>query len=119
MRKLTSALAAAGLLAILAVSAGPASGVEVHAAATKKVTIMDNFFSPKKITVSKGDRVKFYWGKNGKGTEVDHDVLGQKGTKFTGPEKAKGTYTSPKITKTTTVFCTIHPTTMKMTIKVK
>jgi plastocyanin len=117
MRKLIAVLAAAGLTT--AVAAGPASADEVHAAATKKVTLMDNFFSPKKLTVAKGDKVKFYWGKNGKGTEVEHNVFGQKGVKFKSKDLVKGTFTTPKITKTTTVFCTIHPTTMKLTIKVK
>jgi plastocyanin len=119
MRKLLATLALVGLLAALAVAvAGPASGSDAHSAATKIVTVRDNYFSPKTITVPKKTLVKFQWGKGGKGTEVEHNVTGVKGETFHSKDLSKGTY-SHRFKKTTTVYCTVHPTTMKLVVKVK
>ncbi|MEA2480759.1 MAG: hypothetical protein QOJ07_2681, partial [Thermoleophilaceae bacterium] len=43
---------------------------------------------------------------------------GVKGETFHSKDLSKGTY-SHRFKKTTTVYCTIHPTTMKLTVKVK
>jgi plastocyanin len=118
MRKLVSLLALVGLLATLAIAAaGPASGSDVRPAATKSVTLYDNYFSPKKLTVKKGTKVYFYWGKKGSGTEVEHNVFAQKGDKLKSKDLTKGKI-AHRFQKTSTIYCTIHPTTMKLVVKV-
>src|SRR3954449_3279479 len=88
-----AALAAAGLAAL------PAAG------ATKSVMLIDNKFSPSKVTVRRGTTVKFTWaGKNPHNvTAFQGPVTFHSGTKTTGPSRKrltrKGTYS---------IICTIH-----------
>jgi plastocyanin len=108
MKKLFAAGAAAALAAgVLAV---PASG-----AGTKTVSIKDNLFSPRSITVSKGTTVRWVW--RGKAPHNVHVTRGP--AKFTSPVKLKGSY-SRKLTKkgTYTIVCTIHAG-LKMTAQVR
>jgi plastocyanin len=123
MRKLIAVLALAALLVTAAVAFATnavAGGSGAHAAAaTKTVTIGDNFFKPKTLKVKKGTFVQWVWGPDNSGTVVEHNVTGAKGNRFASHDETKPDKPyKRKITKTTTVICTIHPTTMKMTIKV-
>ena len=90
-KKLLTVLAVAAVLAALAVTgAGAATGAKLHAAAkTKIVTVADNFYSPKKITVKQGTTIKWVW-KNGQ-TDNTHTVTDEKG-RFTSKEADSGTY---------------------------
>jgi plastocyanin len=119
MRKLIAVVAVVPVLAVVA-SVASADDPPARAAATKTVVIGDNFFSPKTLKVTKGTTVQWTWGKGNTGTAVEHNVMGTKGNKF-GPTPDTLRPDRPvrkRITKTTTVYCTIHSTTMKMTIKV-
>jgi hypothetical protein len=123
MRK--SILAIPALVAVaLATTSATAAGGDAHPAAAKKVTVLigDAFFKPgKKLTVAKGQSVVFTWGKKGKGTDVDHNVTTfprNKGDKIKTGDRSKGSF-KHKFAKTTKVYCTIHPTTMVLTVKVK
>jgi plastocyanin len=114
MRKLLAALAVVSVL-VAGVAATTAGG------ATKKkltVTLRDNYFSPKTLTVADGTTIYFAWGRGGKGTDVEHNVTGTKGNEFEIGDRSKG-IKKKTFTKTTTIYCTIHPTTMKLTVKVK
>lgn len=102
-------LALALPLALL-VAAGPA------AAATKKVTVNDDFYGIKSLTVKKGTKVKWVW--NG---DAPHDVTVQSGPesfrsklqtsgKYSRVMKKKGTYQ---------LLCTTHAPDMAMTLVVK
>lgn len=99
MRKtiaLTAAVATAGLAAATAIPAF---------AATRTITLKDNFFSPKSVTVKKGTTVKWVW----KG-KAPHNVTVISGpVKFHSPLKMSGSY-SRKLTRTGTyrIVCTIH-----------
>lgn len=107
MQRPSIAIAALVVSATLAVSAF---------AATKTVTIGDNFFSPKKVSVSKSSTVKWVW--NGKNP---HNVTVTSGpVKFASPTKKKGTF-SKKLTKKGTykIICTIHGRVQSLTIKVR
>ncbi|HMJ34096.1 MAG TPA: plastocyanin/azurin family copper-binding protein [Baekduia sp.] len=108
MKKLVAAVAATALAAgALAIPAF---------AATKTVSVKDNLFAPKSITVSKGTTVKWVW----KG-KAPHNVKVTKGpVKFSSTTQTKGTF-SKKLTKTGTysILCTIHAPDMTMTIRVK
>jgi plastocyanin len=85
-------------------------------AATKTVTIGDNFFKPKSVRVSKSSTVKWVWkGRN------PHNVTVTSGpVKFSSPTKTKGTF-SKKLAKRGTykIICTVHGARQSLTIKVR
>ena len=98
------AVAALGVWATAAV-AGDGAG----AAATKRVSIRDDFFSPKRITISAGDKVKWTWRESD-----DHNVRFRKvprgvSTKPGSRTQFSGTFTR-KFRKRGTYryVCTIH-----------
>lgn len=69
-RKIQALLLLVGMVAALTlVQAALASG-GAQSSATKNVSVRDNSFSPKRITISSGDRVKWTW----RNTETDHNV---------------------------------------------
>ena len=110
MRKVVPVIAVASLAAgVVALPSGAAT-------TTKTVAIKDDFFSPKKLTISKGSKVKWVWkGKTGHNVSVASGPTSFRfGTRKTGSKthtfKKRGTYT---------IFCTIHAPDMRMTIKVK
>lgn len=106
MTKITAVFVALVAAAILAIPA---------LAATKTISIKDNFFSPKSLTVSKGTTVKWVW----KGS-APHNVTVTKGpVKFKSATKFSGSF-SHKMTRggTYTIVCTIHAG-MKLTLKVR
>lgn len=109
MKKLIAAGAAA------AVAAG-ALAVPSLGAATKTVTIKDNLFAPKTITVSKGTTVRWVW----KG-KAPHNVKVVKGpAKFQSSTQTRGSFARAlKKAGTYQIVCTIHAPSMKMTIKVR
>ena len=90
MRKL---IVLAALVA-LAIAAIPAF------AATKTVKVDDNFFSPKALTLKKGDKIKFVWT-----GDAPHNV---KGAGINIGTRTSGTRTVT-IRKAGTFVCTIHP----------
>jgi plastocyanin len=124
MRKLIAVLALAALLVTAAVAfAATASAGDPPAtkASTRTIQLGDNFFKPKSITVRKGTTLKFIWGAGNQGTAVEHNVTAVRGNKFTNGEDTMRP-DSPykhKVTKSTLIVCTIHSTTMKLSVKVK
>ena len=121
MRKLILLAAAVALIVAATITATASAGdPTAHAAGTRTVTVGDNFFSPKSMTVKKGTTLSFQWGKGNAGTDQEHNVTGVKGNRFatkdlTHPAKPF----RKKITKTTLIVCTIHSTTMELKVKVK
>ncbi len=123
MRKLIATLAVVALAAagLAAVTASASDDPPVHKAATKTITLGDNFFKPKSLTVKKGTILRFVWGPGNEGTVVEHNVTGVKGNKFDSTEDT----TKPdrpfrkRFTKNSLVVCTIHSTTMKLSVKIK
>ena len=110
MRKLSLALSLLAVALVAAAFAIPAF------AATKSVSVKDNFFSPKTTSISRGSTVKWTWR-----GQAPHNVTKTKGpgTKFRSPNKLSGTY-SHKFTRrgVYTIVCTIHPgMSMKLTVK--
>jgi plastocyanin len=100
LRKLTASLVVVGLL-------GPA--VTPAVAATKKVTVGDNYFvrdgGVPTVTVSKGTKVRWVW----KGKSL-HNVKVTKGpVKFGSPSKTSGSF-SKKVKRAGayTLVCTVH-----------
>lgn len=109
VRKLITAVAAAGALAAVALPAADA------APKGKSVVIRDNRFAPTSVTVAKGATVTWAWRGN-----AAHNVHVTKGPqRFTSPNKVSGSW-SRKLTKTGSyaIVCTIHPG-MRMALTVK
>ena len=116
-------LAAAAALALGALAAEiPAVSGAAGLTKTKSVKVLDDFYTPTKITINKGSRVKWVWGSG----DIDrHSVTltsGPKGTHiadFRSPTKTSGTFKRKFTIKGTYKFhCTVHPTSMKMQVVV-
>ena len=85
----------------------------------REAQIGSNFFAPGKLTVKKGDRVRFVWEQF---SFEAHDVNVRKGpAKFHSPLQAGGTWTTKKLSKPGkySLFCSQHPDEMRMTLFVK
>jgi plastocyanin len=109
MQRSSIAITAITALVVSAVLAVSALG------ATKTVTVGDDFFKPKSVSIKKGSTVKWTW----KG-KAPHNVTVTKGpVKFKSPTKKTGTF-SKKLTKTGTysIICTVHGSVQSMKIKV-
>jgi plastocyanin len=108
----------AALAGAVLISAVPAQG-----AATKTVTIGDNFFAPKTLKVKRGTKVAWRWPGFDEGGDV-HDVklrTGPAGVKKFHSEAASTDYSfKRKLTKPGTykIVCTLHEE-MRMTVKVR
>ena len=101
------------IIAALVVGGGTAAIPSLGATTTTTVLVKDDFFSPKKLTVSKGSTVKWRW--SGK---IPHNVTAGG---FHSKTSNKLTF-SHKFVKAGTfkVQCTIHQSFgQKMTIRVK
>jgi plastocyanin len=104
------------IIAAAAVAAGVTALPSVAATTTKTVAIKDDFFSPKKLTISKGSRVKWVW----KGTERHNVAVANGPSNFRFGTRKTGTKTHTfKKRGTYSIVCTIHAPDMHMTIKVK
>jgi len=101
MRKALLSAVVVGLFAV------PAIGMS----ATKSVSVRDNSFSPKSLTISKGDTVRWRWA-----GRAPHNV---KGPGFSSRVQRSGSY-SRRFRKSGRfrVVCTIHPG-MAMTVRVR
>jgi plastocyanin len=108
----------AALAGAVLISAVPAQG-----AATKTVTIGDNYFAPKILKVKRGTKVAWRWPGFDEGGDV-HDVKlrnGPAGVKKFHSEAASTDYSfKRKLTKPGTykIVCTLHEE-MRMTVKVR
>jgi plastocyanin len=120
MRKTIAVLAVLPLIPVVAANAS-SDDPPVTKASTKTITLGDNFFKPKTITVKKGTILSFNWGPNNSGTDVEHNVTGVSGNKFKStPDQTKPSKPFKKrFTKNSLVVCTIHSTTMKLKVKIK
>jgi plastocyanin len=107
-----SKIIATGAIAIMA-----AGAVAVPAlSATKTVQVKDNFFAPKKLSVTAGTTVRWAW----RGS-APHNVVVTKGPlKFKSKTITKGSY-SRRVTRKGTyrIVCTIHAPAMRMTLTVR
>ncbi len=123
-RGLVAALVAG--TALIPVSAGLASadGGADRATRTPKVKVADDYFAPETVKVKAGSKVKFKW--DGMNTN-SHNVTLKKGPRgakkkdFTSATGSIGIKFAPKFKKKGTYdfYCTIHPGTMQLTVKVK
>lgn len=112
--------AVVALLAALVVAAVPAAADSEPAgvAATKSVTVGDNFFSPTSRSIKRNDSIRFSWN----GTDNRHNVAVRSGPAKFKSKTRRGSYTYTRKfgTKGTyKLYCTLHPDSMKATVKVR
>ena len=110
---LAAVVAACGVLAFASV---PASGGATGARAkTRTVIVGSNFYSPSRLTIRRGDRVRWVW----RGGMDRHDVNVRRGPeRFNSPTQTSGTYTRRfRRPGTFRLYCTQHR--MFMTLKVR
>jgi plastocyanin len=109
----------AALIAIVSLAALPGLGGVASAAPTKTVKLGDNFFKPTRLTVRRGTKVRFKWTGNnphnvtkrsGPGGPFKSRTTSQRGVNFAKRFTKRGTYK---------LICTIHPTEMRLTVKVR
>ena len=111
--------------ALIAVLAGAAliSAAPVHGATKKTVTVGDNYFAPKALTVNRGTTVTWRWPRFDEAGDV-HDIKlasGPKGVKKFQSEAAATDYTFRRkltVPGTYKLVCTLHHE-MRMTVKVR
>ena len=108
-------------LGITAVAAAAALTIAVAAPSTgattsKTVSVKDDFFGPKKLTITKGSKVTWVW----KGKERHNVAVANGPSNFRFGTRKKGSK-AHTFTKrgTYSIVCTIHAPDMHMTIKVK
>jgi plastocyanin len=116
------------LAAIAAVAAAvPATGAlsaPVQRTTVKQATVADDYYAPTKLTIRKGQYVKWVW--NAYNTDSHNVTLnsGPSGVnrgKFKSPTGTVGLHFKKQFTKAGTYkfLCTLHRTVMKMTVVVK
>ena len=109
--------------AIVAIAAAialvPVLGGVAEAAPKTTVKLGDNFFKPAKRTIRRGTKVRFQWiGHNphnvtrtrGPGRRFVSRTTSRRGVNFAKRFKKRGTYR---------LICTIHPTEMRLTLRVR
>jgi plastocyanin len=103
-------------IATVAAAAGLTAAVPSLGASTKTVSVKDSFFSPSKLTISKGTKVTWVW----KGKERHNVAVASGPSSFRAGTRKKGTF-SHTFSKRGKYFivCTIHAPDMHMTVKVK
>jgi plastocyanin len=118
-----------GLTTLIACVAVGAVGVPTALGTTKKpvvkkVQVVDNFYSPTKVSIKKGQQVNWIWSKNNFNTHTVTLIKGPKGVnkhKFSSIQASAGIHFKLTFTKTGTYHfeCRLHPLEMNMTVTVK
>jgi len=96
---LMTAVTASLLLAAATGSAVAGAAGGSHTAATKTITVRDSFFSPKRITVSRGTKLRFVWR-----GRLPHNLIGP-GAKV-GARRSGSV--SVRASRSGSYLCTIH-----------
>ena len=105
------ALAAAGIAVVPALDAGAAP--DAGTSATRSITVGDDFFKPRRITVSRGTVLRFVWRR----TRHLHNVTRRGQSSKT--TRRRGTVVRRTVTRSTTFICTVHPDTMRLRVRVR
>jgi plastocyanin len=106
------------------VGAQTALGTTNKKRVVKKVQVQDNFYSPTKVTIKKGQQVNWIWSKNNFNTHTVTLIKGPKGVskkKFSSFQASAGVHFKLTFTKAGTYHfeCQLHPLDMNMTVTVK
>lgn len=107
MKRIT-ALAALICLAVAVAVAGPAGAAnpapQAGAAASRTTKLKDSFFSPSRLTVARGTRIRFVWA-----GKLAHNMVGRGIPGSYAHTRLKGTLTRSFGKGSYTIVCTIHP----------
>jgi plastocyanin len=122
-RRIMLACLAATTALAAALPASGALSAPAQRATVKKVNVVDDYYAPTKLTIKKGQSVKWVW--NAYNTD-SHNVALNKGPsgvnrgKFKSPTGTIGLHFQKQFTKPGTYkfLCTLHRTVMKMTVVV-
>jgi plastocyanin len=111
-------------LAVCAVGVPTALGTTSRKPVVKNVQVKDDFYSPTKVTVKKGQQVNWIWNKENFDTHTVTLIKGPKGVsrkKFSSFQASAGVHFKLTFTKAGTYHfqCQLHPLTMNMTVTVK
>lgn len=108
------------LVASLALAAAVTLGTtQAPAAGKATVKVGDNFFKPKSKKVRKGTTVRFKWTgdaahnvtkRKGPGGRIESKTTSSRGVNFRKKFKQRGKYR---------FICTVHPSAMKLTLRVR
>ena len=119
------AIAACALGSAIAAPVASGAGAVSHKAkpVVKKVQVSDNFYSPTKVTITKGSAVNWVWSKTNFDTHNVTLIRGPKGvktSKFTSIDGSRGLHFKRTFTTPGTYHfeCTIHPS-MNVAVIVK
>jgi plastocyanin len=108
------------IIAVLTVLAVTAAVLAIPALArTRSVSVRDNLFSPRSLTIKRNDIVRFVWrGRNPHNITTRSRPRG--GTRVTASARRTGTYRK-RFTRRGTyrLLCTIHAPDMRMTVRVR
>lgn len=112
------------VLGVVAVIAPAASGSKKPKPVIKKVGVLDDYYSPVKLTIKKGNEVNWVWSHANFDSHNVTLIKGPRGVRVTKFTSATGTsgikFERTFLTPGTYRFqCTIHPESMNMTIVVK
>jgi plastocyanin len=119
-----------GLIALIAAVAVGAVGVPTALGTTKgkpvvkNIQIKDDFYTPTKVTIKKGQQVNWIWNKLNFDTHTVTLIKGPKGVsrkQFSSFQASAGVHWKRTFTKAGTYHfqCQLHPLTMNMTVTVK
>ncbi|MGH2895020.1 MAG: cupredoxin domain-containing protein [Solirubrobacteraceae bacterium] len=111
-------------VAVGAVAVPTALGRTKHKPVVKKVQVKDDFYTPTKVTIKKGQQVNWIWSKQNFDTHTVTLVKGPKGVikkKFSSFQASAGVHWKRTFTKAGTYNfqCQLHPLSMNMTVIVK
>jgi plastocyanin len=102
---LLSASAAGGRVGTMPPAGAPAvGGPAASTAATRTVAVGNNFFSPRRISIRRGDRVRWSWRSAGTAHNVTSSRFRGSATRSSGSFTARFTRTGRY-----PYHCTIHP----------
>lgn len=110
------AVAVAAIAVVATTAIGAPAGAE-HPSRARAVAVGSNFYDPVRLTVARGQRVRFLW----EGGILRHDVSVRRGPEhFRSPLQAAGSY-SRRFRKPGrfSLYCTQHPSSMRMTLVVR
>jgi plastocyanin len=112
MRKLVLSLTAASLIAGFAVAG--ASAAPGHAAAAKRISVRDDHYTPNSVRLRRGAAVLWAWqGRH------SHTVSDRRG-RFSSKTQKRGSYTHTFARAGTySLYCKVHPQTMRMKVIVR
>jgi plastocyanin len=111
-------------LAVGAVGVPTALGTTKHKPVVKNVQVKDDFYTPTKVTIKKGQQVNWIWSKMNFDTHTVTLIKGPKGVNkkgFRSFQASAGVHWKRTFAKAGTYHfqCQLHPLSMNMTVTVK